>query len=90
MSIQELEKTLSPQFIKKRVDFDRGHIIKVHYRIREKDKERIHPIEGIVLKKQGQGYRQSFTIRRISYGQGMEITFPLHSPNVDKIEIVKE
>ena len=77
MSIQELEKTLGKEFTKKRKDFDRGCIVKVHYKIREKDKVRIHPIEGIVLKRQGQGHRQSFTIRRISYGQGMEITFPL-------------
>jgi len=89
MNIQELEKKLAGEQKKERIPFSAGDTIKVHYKIRDREKERIMPIEGIVLKQQGEGFRKTFTIRRISYGSGMELTFPLYSPNIDKIEVVK-
>ena len=71
-------------------DFKQGDIIKVYYKIREKDKIRVHPLEGIVIKIQGQLHRKSFTLRRSAYGESYEVTFPFYSPNIDKIEMVKK
>ncbi len=70
--------------------FKAGDIVKIHYKIKEKDKERIHPIEGVILKIQGAMHRKSFTLRRIAYGEAYEITFPYYTPNIDKIEMVKK
>jgi large subunit ribosomal protein L19 len=67
-----------------------GDLVKVYYKLKEKDKERIHPIEGIVIKIHGAMHRKSFTIRRIAYGQAYEVTFPYYSPQIDKIDLVKE
>ena len=71
-------------------DFRQGDIIKVYYKIKEKDKERLHPVEGIVIKIQGAMHRKSFTLRRIGYGQAYEVTFPYFSPNIDSIELIKK
>ncbi len=70
-------------------EFNSGDIIKVYYQIKEKDKVRIHPIEGIVIKTQGQRHRRTFTLRRISYGEAFEVTFPFYTPLISKIEVVK-
>lgn len=70
--------------------FGPGDIIKVFYKIREKDKTRLHPVEGIVIKTQGAMHRKSFTVRRIAYGEAYEVTFPYYSPNIDKIELTKK
>ncbi|MDD5584686.1 MAG: 50S ribosomal protein L19 [Candidatus Omnitrophica bacterium] len=70
--------------------FHQGDIINVHYRIREKDKERIQHLEGIIIKIQGEMHRKSFTLRRIAYGEAYEISFPYYSPNIAKIEVVKK
>jgi large subunit ribosomal protein L19 len=85
-----VEKELKEGFSKKYDAFAGGDIIKVYYKIREKDKERIQALEGIVIKIQGAMNRKSFTLRRISYGEAYEITFPYYSPNIDKIELVKK
>ena len=82
---QELLVSLKRDF----PDFKVGDTLKVTYKIREKDKSRLHSIEGMVMKKQNALHRQSFTIRRFSYGEGMEVTFPLFSPVLDKIEIIR-
>lgn len=70
--------------------FAQGDIIKVYYRIKEKDKERIHPIEGIVIKIQGAMQRKSFTVRRIAYGEAYEVTIPYYSPKIKNIELIKK
>jgi len=70
--------------------FKSGDTLRVHVRIREADKERIQVFEGIVIKKKKGGSRASFTIRKISYGVGVERIFPLHSPVIDKIEVVQQ
>ena len=85
-----VEKELQEGLLKKYDAFSGGDIIKVYYKIREKDKERIQGLEGIVIKIQGAMNRKSFTLRRISYGEAYEITFPYYSPNIDKIELVKK
>ncbi|MCM8786435.1 MAG: 50S ribosomal protein L19 [Candidatus Omnitrophica bacterium] len=84
------EKEMEEAFKKDYPSFMQGDIIKVYYKIKEKDKERIHPIEGIVIKISGSLHRKSFTIRRIAYGDAYEVTFPYYSPNIEKIELVKK
>ncbi len=70
-------------------NFKIGDTIKVYVRITEGEKQRIQLFEGTVIAKRGGGISETFTVRRVSYGVGVEKTFPLHSPNVDKIEIVR-
>jgi large subunit ribosomal protein L19 len=69
--------------------FRTGDTLRVHVRIREADKERIEVFEGVVIKKKKGGARASFTVRKISYGVGVERIFPLHSPVIDTIEVVQ-
>lgn len=70
--------------------FKAGDSLKVYVRIKEDEKERLQIFEGIVLGTKGAGIKKTFTIRKISYGVGAERTFPLHSPNIKKIELVKK
>ena len=66
-----------------------GNTVRVHVRIKEGNKERIQVFEGIIIKKQGGGVNETFTVRRISYGVGVEKTFLVHSPRIEKIEVVR-
>ncbi|MBR3255289.1 MAG: 50S ribosomal protein L19 [Clostridia bacterium] len=66
-----------------------GNTVRVHVRIKEGNKERIQVFEGIVIKKQGGGVNETFTVRKISYGVGVEKTFLVHSPLVEKVELVR-
>ena len=66
-----------------------GDVVKVHVKIREGERERIQIFEGFVLKRQNGGIGETFTVRRIASGVGVEKTFPIHSPLVEKIEVVK-
>jgi len=70
--------------------FDVGDEVKVHLKIPEGDKFRIHIFEGTVIAKRGTRMGQSFTVRRVTYGEGVERTFPLHSPIIEKIEVVRK
>ena len=67
--------------------FSVGDMVSVHVKIREGDKERIQLYKGTVIAKKGKGATESFTVRRISYGEGVERVFPMHSPNVAKIDV---
>ncbi|MGB4439348.1 MAG: 50S ribosomal protein L19 [Sedimentibacter sp.] len=69
--------------------FNVGDTIKVHVKIKEGNRERIQMFEGVVIKKQGGSNRETFTVRKISYGIGVERTFPVHSPKIEKIEVVR-
>ena len=69
--------------------FGPGDTVKVHAKIVEGTRERIQIFEGVVIGRQGTGVREMFTVRRISYGVGVERMFPVHSPRVDKIEVVR-
>ena len=69
--------------------FRPGDTVKVHVKVVEGNRERIQVFEGIVIKRQGSGVRETFTVRRISYGVGTERTFPIHSPRIDKVEVVR-
>ncbi len=77
------------QLKKDRQGFVPGDTVRVHVRVIEGEKERTQLFEGIVIRKRGEGGRASFTVRRISYGVGVERTFPLHSPRIDKIDVVR-
>ena len=74
---------------KDRQGFVPGDTVRVHVRVVEGEKERTQLFEGIVIRRRGEGGRASFTVRRISYGVGVERTFPEHSPRIDKIEVVR-
>lgn len=66
-----------------------GNTVKVHVKIREGERERVQVFEGIVIAKNGSGVSETFTVRRVSYGVGVERVFPLHSPNVVKVDNVR-
>src|ERR1700754_1322004 len=68
--------------------FDPGDRVKVHFQVIEGTRRRTQVFEGIVIKRQGQGARETFTVRKQSFGVGVERTFPVHSPKIEKIEIV--
>jgi large subunit ribosomal protein L19 len=68
--------------------FTPGDTIRVHSKIKEGDKERIQVFEGVVIRKRAAGLRSSFTVRKVSYGVGVERIFPTHSPRIDHIEVV--
>jgi large subunit ribosomal protein L19 len=70
--------------------FKVGDGVRVHTKVREGEKERIQVFAGIVIARKGTGIHESFTVRRISYGEGVEKVFPVHSPNIAKIEIERE
>ncbi len=83
-------KMIEEQFIKKDIpDFKVGDTVRVLTKIPEGDKVRLHPFEGIVIAKVMRGARSSFTVRKVSFGEGIERVFPLYTPNIDKIEIVR-
>lgn len=84
--IEMLEKE---QLKKDIPEFRPGDTVKVHAKIVEGTRERIQIFEGVVIARQGTGVREMFTVRRISYGVGVERMFPVHSPRVDKIEVVR-
>ena len=69
--------------------FSVGDTVKVHVKIKEGNRERIQVLEGFVLKRQNGGVAETFTVRKISSGVGVEKTFPLHSPKIEKIEVVR-
>ena len=66
-----------------------GDTVRVHVKIKEGNKERIQVFEGTIIKKQNGGSNETFTVRRVAYGTGVEKTFPVHSPRVEKVEIVR-
>jgi len=70
-------------------DFAPGDTVRVHVKVVEGTRERIQAFEGVVIARSGTGVRETFTVRRISYGVGVERTFPVHSPRLDKIQLVR-
>jgi large subunit ribosomal protein L19 len=84
-----IEKINQEQVKKEVTAFNVGDTIKVHTRVVEGDKERIQIFAGIVIARKGCGVNEAFTVRKISYGEGVERVFPLHSPKVAKIEVTK-
>jgi len=69
--------------------FKPGNTVRVHVRVIEGSRERIQIFEGVVIRRRGMGLGETFTVRRVSYGVGVERTFPLHSPKIEKIEVIR-
>ena len=86
MDLRELEKE---QLRNNIPAFSPGDTVRVHVKVREGEKERIQVFEGVVIGRRGGGLRESFTVRKVSYSVGVERVFPVHSPNVDRIEVVR-
>lgn len=88
--MNELIKSIEQEQLKENVDqFRVGDTVKVYGKIKEGNRERIQVFEGVVVKRQGGSNRETFTVRKSSNGIGVEKTWPLHSPNVEKIEVVR-
>src|SRR5437016_14618276 len=85
-----LDKIEAEQFRKNAADFGVGDSVRVHTKVVEGDKERIQIFAGIVIGRKGRGLNEMFTVRRISYGEGVERVFPMHSPRIAKVEVEKE
>ncbi|GAA2290900.1 50S ribosomal protein L19 [Actinomadura sp. NPDC048955] len=83
--IQEIEKAAMRADVP---DFRPGDTLKVHVRVTEGNRSRIQVFQGVVIRRQGGGARETFTVRKVSYSVGVERTFPLNSPSIDKIEVV--
>ncbi|MDQ0159113.1 50S ribosomal protein L19 [Alkalibacillus salilacus] len=84
---QILDQVVQDQLRTDVPEFRAGDSVKVHVKVVEGNRERIQVFEGVVIKRRGGGINESFTVRKISYGVGVERTFPIHSPRVDKIEV---
>src|SRR6185436_18379758 len=89
MSQALFDKIESEQARKNPLEFNVGDSVKVHTRVVEGDKERIQIFAGIVIGRKGRGLNEMFTVRRISYGEGVERVFPTHSPRIAKVEVEK-
>ena len=86
----DIIKSIEHEQLKNKIPvLDVGNTVRVHVRIKEGNRERIQVFEGIIIKKQGGGLNETFTVRRISYGVGVEKTFLVHSPLVEKVEVVR-
>ena len=85
-----LDKIEAEQYHKGVSAFGVGDTVKVHTKVTEGDKERIQIFSGVVIGRRGHGLNSTFTVRRISYGEGVERIFPLHSPRIDKVEIERK
>ena len=88
--MSEIIREIEAEQLKSQVDdFNVGDTVKVYGKIKEGNRERVQVFEGIVLKRQGGSSRETFTVRKTSNGIGVEKTWPVHSPNVEKIEVVR-
>ena len=87
--IQQLEKEEADRLLAIRAipDFQAGDTLRVNVKIKEGDRERVQAYEGVCIGRQGGGINESFTVRKISFGEGVERVFPLHSPNIESIEV---
>ena len=83
-------KEITDQYLKENLpEFRPGDTVKVHVKVVEGEKDRVQVYEGVVLKRQGSGATETFSVRRVAYGVVVERTFPIHSPRIDKIEVIR-
>lgn len=85
-----IDKIESEQYRKGAGQFSVGDSVRVHTKVVEGDKERIQVFSGVVIGRRGHGLNETFTVRRISYGEGVERIFPIHSPRVEKVEVERQ
>ena len=90
--IEQLEKEEAARVLGEKTipDFSAGDTLRVHVRIKEGDRERIQVFEGVCIARSGEGLNESYTVRKISFGEGVERVFPVYSPNVEQIEIKRK
>lgn len=86
----DLIKMIEQEQLKEVIEFNVGDTVQVYYHIKEGNRERVQMFEGTVIKRQGTGARETFTVRRISYGVGVERLFPVHSPKIESMKVVRE
>jgi len=87
---QELLRQITEEQIRKDIpQFKAGDTLRVHVKVKEGNRERIQVFEGVVIKRRGGGVSATFTVRKVSYGVGVERTFPLHTPKIEKIEVMR-
>lgn len=86
---QALFAELTKEYLKEVPNFKAGDSVKVYVKIKEGNRERIQLFEGLVIKRQGGGISETFTVRKVSYGIGVERTFPVHSPTIASIEVMR-
>lgn len=91
-TIQQIEQEEAARVLGDKVlpDFAAGDTLRVHVRIKEGERERVQAYEGVCIARNGGGLNESYTVRKISFGEGVERVFPMYSPNVEKIEIVRK
>jgi len=87
--IEQLEKEHVAELGKRRPDFAPGDTLRVNVKVKEGDRERLQAYEGVCIGRAGRGLNENFTVRKISFGEGVERVFPVHSPMVDSIEVVR-
>lgn len=90
MSQALFDKIESENFRKEPLVFAVGDSVRVHTKVVEGDKERIQVFAGLVIGRRGRGLNETFTVRRISYGEGVERVFPMHSPRIEKVEVERQ
>ena len=90
MSAQDIIKSIEDAQLREVAEFKTGDTVRVHAKVKEGNRERVQVFEGTVLKIQGGSNRKTFTVRKASNGIGVEKTWPMHSPNVEKVEVVRK
>lgn len=86
----DIIKSIEQESLRQVAEFNVGDTVRVYFKVIEGNKERIQAYEGIVIARKHGGLRESFTVRRISFGIGVERTFPMHSPKIDKVVVVRK
>lgn len=90
-NVGEIMKSIDAKYLKSDVpEFDVGDTIKMRIKVQEQDKVRVHPFEGTIIRKTGRGFKATFTVRKISFGEGVERMFPIHSPSIESIQVVSK
>ena len=90
-NMTEKIKYVEEKYFRKNLpDFQVGDTVKMTLKVQEADKVRLHPFEGMVISKTGRGARAAFTVRKMSFGEGVERIFPLHSPMIDELKVVSK
>ena len=91
VSMTEKINKIEARFLRKELPaFNIGDTIKMKIKVKEAEKVRLHPFEGTVIKKHGTGSKATFTVRKVTFGEGVERTFPFHAPSIEKIEVMKK
>lgn len=91
INVGEIQRKLAERHLRSDIpEFEVGDTVKMKIKVQEADKVRLHPFEGTVIRKTGRGLRATFTVRKISFGEGVERIFPVHSPVIESLQIVSK